>query len=251
MEINRTTLNSLTTVYSNSHYRSNSISSNPNPEINYLYNNVCGLAFSIDFSKNHLIIPMFCRSFIDDAIYNILNGESVDECIVGLYANGRPSDKRTANAIFKYFNNTSFGDKLSKVVTNKGVTYYGGHGIILDKDMKPLVLCAIEGEFIENNFIRNDFKYTRAVIYVHPSVFSSSEVVEKGIIKTLIPAYTSRSIRCFFRGNITLTPEVVIKDFTDDFFIKPVVPKPSEFTKENINTFLLDYVDDIVSAFRI
>lgn len=251
MEINRTTLNSLTTVYSNSHYRSNSISSNPNSEINYLYNNVCGLAFSIDFSKNHLIIPMFCRSFIDDAIYNILNGGSVDECIVGLYANGRPSDKRTANAIFKYFNNTSFGDKLSKVVTNKGVIYYGGHGIILDKDMKPLVLCAIEGEFIENNFIRNDFKYTRAVIYVHPSVFNSSEVVEKGIIKTLIPAYTSRSIRCFFRGNITLTPEVVIKDFTDDFFIKPVVPKPSEFTKENINTFLLDYVDDIVSAFRI
>ena len=111
MEINRTTLNSLTTVYSNSHYRSNSISSNPNPEINYLYNNVCGLAFSIDFSKNHLIIPMFCRSFIDDAIYNILNGGSVDECIVGLYANGRPSDKRTANAIFKYFNNTSFGDR--------------------------------------------------------------------------------------------------------------------------------------------
>ena len=251
MEINRTTLNSLTTVYSNSHYRSNSINSNPNPEINYLYNNVCGLAFSIDFSKNHLIIPMFCRSFIDDAIYNILNGGSVDECIVGLYANGRPSDKRTANAIFKYFNNTSFGDRLSKVVTNKGVTYYGGPGIILDKDMKPLVLCAIEGEFIENNFIRNDFKYTRAVIYVHPSVFSSSEVVEKGIIKTLIPAYTSRSIRCFFRDNITLTPEVVIKDFTDDFFIKPVVPKPSEFTKENINTFLLDYVDDIVSAFRI
>lgn len=251
MEINRTTLNSLTTVYSNSHYRSNSVSSNPNPEINYLYNNVCGLAFSIDFSKNHLIIPMFCRSFIDDDIYNILNGGSVDECIVGLYANGRPSDKRTANAIFKYFNNTSFGDKLSKVVTNKGVIYYGGHGIILDKDMKPLVLCAIEGEFIENNFIRNDFKYTRAVIYVHPSVFNSSEVVEKGIIKTLIPAYTSRSIRCFFRGNITLTPEVVIKDFTDDFFIKPVVPKPSEFTKENINTFLLDYVDDIVSAFRI
>ena len=251
MKINRTTLNSLTTVYSNSHYRSNSISSNPNPEINYLYNNVCGLAFSIDFSKNHLIIPMFCRSFIDDAIYNILNGGSVDECIVGLYANGRPSDKRTANDIFKYFNNTSFGDRLSKVVTNKGVTYYGGHGIILDKDMKPLVLCAIEGEFIENNFIRNDFKYTRAVIYVHPSVFSSSEVVEKGIIKTLIPAYTSRSIRCFFRDNITLTPEVVIKDFIDDFFIKPVVPKPSEFTKENINTFLLDYVDDIVSAFRI
>lgn len=251
MEINRTILNSLTTVYSNSHYRSNSISSNPNPEINYLYNNVCGLAFSIDFSKNHLIIPMFCRSFIDDVIYNILNGGSVDECIVGLYANGRPSDKRTANAIFKYFNNTSFGDKLSKVVTNKGVIYYGGHGIILDKDMKPLVLCAIEGEFIENNFIRNDFKYTRAVIYVHPSVFNSSEVVEKGIIKTLIPAYTSRSIRCFFRGNITLTPEVVIKDFTDDFFIRPIAPKPSEFTKENINTFLLDYVDDIVSAFRL
>lgn len=82
-------------------------------------------------------------------------------------------------------------------------------------------------------------------------MFNSSEVVEKGIIKTLIPAYTSRSIRCFFRGNITLTPEVIIKDFTDDFFIKPVVPKPSEFTKENINTFLLDYVDDIVSAFRI
>lgn len=246
MEINRTTLNSLIAVYSNSHYRSNFISSSPNPEINYLYNNVCGLAFSIDCSKKHLIIPMFCRSTIDDAIRSILGGGSADECIVGLYANGRTSDKRTANAIFKYFNNTSFGDRLSRVVTNKGVTYYGGHGIILDKDMKPLVLCAVEGEFIEN-----DFKYTRAVIYVHPSVFNSSEVVEKGIIKTLIPAYTSRSIRCFFRGNITLTPEVVIKDFTDDFFIKPVVPKPSEFTKENINTFLLEYVDDIVSAFRI
>ena len=246
MEINRTTLTSLTTVYSNSHYRSNSNNSNPNPEINYLYNNVCGLAFSIDCSKKHLIIPMFCRPLIDNTIYSILNGGSAGECIVGLYVNGRPSDKRTANAIFKYFNNTSFGDRLSRIVTNKGITYYGGHGIILDKDMKPLVLCAIEGEFTENDFI-----YTRAVIYVHPSVFNSSEVVEKGIIKTLIPAYTSRSIRCFFRGNITLTPEVVIKDFTDDFFIRPIAPKPSEFTKENINTFLLDYVDDIVSAFRI
>ena len=247
MEINRTTLYSLTDVYRNSHWRSNSANSSPHSEINYLYNNVCGLAFSIDCNKKQLVVPMFCRALIEDSIFNVLNGISVDENIVYLYANGIPSDKRTANAIFKYFNSTIFGDRLSKIVTNKGAVYYGGHGIILDKNMKPLVLCAAEGEFTDNNF-----KYTRAVIYVHPSVFNSSEVVEKGIIKTLIPAYTSSSIRLLFINEaMEFTPEVVIKDFTDDFFIRPIAPKPSGFTKENINTFLLDYVDDIVSAFRI
>ena len=65
MEINRTTLNSLTDVYRNSHWRSNSNSSNPNSEINYLYNNVCGLAFSIDCNIENNI----CETYI--TIFNI------------------------------------------------------------------------------------------------------------------------------------------------------------------------------------
>ena len=247
MEINRTTLTSLLNVYTNSHYRENVNSSNPNYEINYLSNNVCGIAFNIDCSKEYISVPLFCKATVEYSIFKVLNGFPKEECVVGLYSNGRTSDKRTANAIFKYFNNTIFGDRLSKIVTNKGLTYYGGHGIILDKNMKPLVLCTAEGSFIEN-----DFEYNRVVIYVSPSVFNSSDVLEKGIVKTLIPAYTSNNVTLTFRSKRkNFTPEVVIKDFTNDFFIKPIAPKPSEITKENINTFLLDYVDDIVSAFNV
>lgn len=246
--INRTTMEALRNLFFQSNCRDCRTSHyNIDGNLNYLNNNVFNLFLHVDCTGPHVVIPLFCRGYIERMICGRLNVTEVD---IALFTGEFPSERRASNAMFKLFTEIDFSKRLVKVTTSKGEIYYGGYGIILDKNMNPIFFCALDGEITEEGLI-----YKSAKIYVNPSVFLTDGILEKGIIKTIIPAYVEHGVsiytsfsnanRQFKKKNGLIIPEIVVKDFTDDFFVKPSKPKPSTFTREKVNDFLLEHVDEI------
>lgn len=241
-------MNALENLFSRSNSReclqySNDIDGN----LNYLNNNVFNLFLHVDCVGPHVEVPLFCRGYIERIICGGLDTTEVD---IALFTNGLPSERRTSNAMFKAFTEVNFNKRLIKVTTSKGEVYYGGYGIILNRDMNPIFFCTLEGDITEEGLT-----YNSAKIYINPSVLLIDSVLEKGLIKTIIPAYIENGVSIytsfpnvnshFRRKNGKIIPEVVIKDVTDDFFVRPSKPKPSTFTRDKVNDFLLEHIDDI------
>ena len=252
MRVSRAAVNSLNGLFLYSANRQCTNTRLINMDLNYLNHNVFGLFLRISYTKSHVVVPLFYRSHVERIITdNSRESESfVSETNIALYTNDSPYTVKTLNGIVKLLYETDFNRKLRKVVTNKGEIYYVGYGIIFDKNFNPIFFCALEGDYVENGF-----KYKAAKIYINPSVFLSDETLEKGIIKTIIPVYMSNGVsiyinNAFFEADFKkidnkVIPEIVVKDFTDDFFVKPARPKPSSFTIDNVNDFLLNHIDDI------
>ena len=181
---------------------------------------------------------------------------------VALFENSYPQPRRTANAIFKTFQMNDTRDRLIKITTNTGEVYYGGNGYILDKDYNLLILYTLHG-VMEDRILH----YKTGRIYVNPKVFVSNGLIEKGIIKTVIPAFvqegimvdtnnigvTAQDINTTIRNSngfvtqvIKPLPEIIVADVTDRFIIRPKKPTPSTFNNDAMNDYLLEHLDKVV-----
>lgn len=113
--------------------------------------------------------------------------------------------------------------------------YYGGRGIILDKDFTPLVFTSLEGHFQleDKNFISDVFN-----IYLHPSVFDSQDYIKKLLVSQLLPHLsgkrTTLAIHC---DTCTLAIRIHIYDIGSKFIVKPALIE--DMSEESIERFLL------------
>lgn len=234
------------------------------PTLNFSNNNVFNVFLKTDISGNEVDVPLNCRRAVEGAIYeNYLVSGTVKEFSVALYENNYPRSKRTANAIFKAFQQFDRRNRMLKITTNKGEVYYGGNGFILDKDYNILLLYVLHG--IKNPDRTVTYKTGR--IYVNPKVFVSNDLLEKGIIKTVIPAFVQGGININtgsngatsqeivmpihrpdgrIAGTTNPLPEIVVADVTDRFIVKPKKPTPSTFNNEAMNDYLLEHLDEVV-----
>lgn len=142
--------------------------------------------------------------------------------------------RRSADSILKYlFNNTNYLG-LKKAVTSKGKVYYGTPGLILDSDFKPIMI-GISGYIKTGSGVTFD----KHVLKISPRVFISDGLLEKTIIKKLIPYYTSNSI-----DGSTVRVEI---DDIDGYVVKPVPPKDK--VQETMKDIMYTYRDEILEDF--
>ena len=234
------------------------------PNLAFENNNVFNLFLRVDISGPEIDVPLMCKYKVEQGLlsnYDYLN--SLKEMAVALFENSYPQSRRTANAIFKTFQMNNTRDRLMKITTNSGEVYYGGNGYILDKDYNIIILYTLHG-VMEDRVLH----YKTGRIYVNPKVFVSNGIVEKGIIKTVIPAFVQEGIR-IARANIegvtyqeinilirneygsligytSPIPEIIVADVTDRFIVKPKKPTPSTFSNEAMNDYLLEHLDKVV-----
>ena len=232
------------------------------PNLHLKNNNVFNLFLRVDISGPEIDVPLMCKYKVEEGLlsnYNYPN--SLKEIAVALFENNYPQSRRTANAIFKTFRMNNNRDRLMKITTNTGEVYYGGNSYILDKDYNLLILYTLHG-VMEDRILH----YKTGRIYVNPKVFVSKGIVEKGIIKTVIPAFvqegimvdtnnigvTAQDINIVIRNQngfiqvIKPLPEIVVADVTDRFIVKPKKPTPSTFSNEAMNDYLLEHLDEVV-----
>lgn len=219
-------------------------------------NNVFRRSLVVEVNDNEVEIPVIARGYFERLVSNNLDYPTImgiKKIILPLYNNTPDQERRTFDSIIgQLFTNVGYGKRLQKIITNKGEVYYGGKGIIFDESYAPLLLCTLTARKVHTEDNGDTMVYYRPMCHVSPKVFlESDKLVNKGIIKKLIPFYTSRDMN-FPRNNFSFSsnPESkrvkVIVDNFDKFFIEPIKPTPSACSNDALNECLIDNIDDIM-----
>lgn len=219
-------------------------------------NNVFRRSLVVEVNDNEVEIPVIAREYFEKFVSDNLDYPTImgiKKIILPLYNNTPDLERRTFDSIIvQLFANVGYGKRLQKIITNKGEVYYGGKGIIFDESYAPLLLCTLTARKVHTEDNGNTMVYYRPVCHVSPKVFlESDKLINKGIIKKLIPCYTSRDVN-FPRNNFRFSsnPESkrvkVIVDNFDKFFIEPIKPTPSACSNDALNECLIDNIDDIM-----
>lgn len=164
----------------------------------YDHNSICSKFCISDIKLGNCFIPTYQFPKVRELLPQYLeNSDSSNpylfRAVSPLYYT-RTAKRSTGTSILKELLDISMQSRLYKNITNKGVEYYGGPGMILDKDKNPLVLagfdCTIskEAAICVNNF----------VWLISPKVFIEKDLIAKTIINGIIPYVTTNSIHYTF-----------------------------------------------------
>ena len=219
-------------------------------------NNVFRRSLVIEVNNDEIEIPVIARRHFEKVVSDNLAHPTtmrVKKIILPLYDNALSQERRTFDSIMvQLFANVGYGERLQKIITSKGEVYYGGKGIIFDESYTPLLLCTLTARSVHTEDNGNTMVYYRPVCHVSPKVFlEPGKLINKGIIKKLIPCYTSRDIN-FLRSNYNFSNNLedrkvkVIVDNFNKFFIEPIKPTPSTCSNDTLNECLIDNIDDIM-----
>ena len=155
---------------------------------------------------------------------------------------------RNSEKIFRYF---SYSNRLTKVITNKGLVFYLGKGIILDSNMSPLILitCHVTNVSpVRDHIYLNVNKIT---IRVSPNVLMSDDLLSKLLRKKVLPIFIWKRLR-FYDVNIfteeSMSSEVTVENL-DKFIIEPEKLETSTRISETPEEFLQkeDVVEEIIA----
>ena len=216
-------------------------------------NNVFRRSLIIEVN-DEIEIPVIAREHFEDLVLEKIDyplAVGTKRIILPLYDNASSQERRTFDSIImQMFNNVGFNMRLQKITTSKDEVYYGGKGIIFDESYAPLLLCTLSARKVHTEESGDSMVYYRPVCHVSPKVFlESDKLINKGIIKKLIPFYTSEEVRfpdCMFGVNPESKKVKVVVDNFDKFFIEPIKPTPSAITNDALNECLIDNMDDIM-----
>lgn len=251
MEFNARFKNSLKTVFKS--VAIDDSDSQLSDELTLDSNNVFSRSLVIGIKSDEIEIPIIARDFYEDIISDAINyphTNGVEKVILPLYTNIGSEMRRTFDGIIVQMFGVSYGSRLQKITTNKGDVYYGGRGIIFDADFTPLLLCTLTARKIQEQD-EPRMVYYRPICHVNPKVFMESDkLVNKGIVKKVIPFFSNMKIGFPRDTRFRIDPEsekvkVVVDNF-DNFFIKPVKPTPSTCSNDSLNQCLVDNIDDIM-----
>ena len=219
-------------------------------------NNVFRKSLVIEINNDEVEIPVIAREHFEELVSDNMDYPTImgiKRIILPLYDNTLSQERSTFNSIIAHlFTNVEYGQRLQKITTNKGEVCYGGKGIIFDESYTPLLLCTLTAKSVHTEDNGNTMVYYRPVCHVSPKVFlESDKLINKGIIKKLIPYYTNRDINpprsnYNFSNNLEDRKVKVIVDDFNKFFIEPIKPTPSACSNDALNECLIDNMDDIM-----
>ena len=257
MEYSWRYMNTLIRVFTNCD--STSVSNVTTMETTLDKHNAFNRLFVIDVSSDEIEVPVFARYSVESVIRNKFEFpfvKHVDKIVIPMYVNTPSQSKRTADSIVStFFLSTNFSKRLQKIITSKGEVYYGGKGIILDKDFNILLLCTIVCKKIEHRG-GQVMSYYKPMIHINPQVFLKGEsLICKSILKKIIPFYVSHNIdlistHAYFRSDIPegTKPQILIDD-VNKFIENPTKPTPQKCSDDVLNQLLMDNVNDVLNQF--
>lgn len=232
-------------------------------ELSLENNNVFNRFLVTKVGDGEIEVPVIARSHIEEAVSDVISPTTgvsrIQTVVLPLYENSVPQERRTFDSFIRqFFVYTNYDRRLQKVTSNKGEVYYGGKGLIFDSRYNPLIMCTLKArKQVQRSGIFR-MVYFKPVIYVNPIVFTeSNKLINKGIIKKIIPYYTHIEIPfhnarnglfCIDSEGIQeIRKAMVIIDNPDRFFIKPTISKPQSCNTESLNECLVNNVDDILT----
>lgn len=140
-----------------------------------------------------------------------------------------------ADTILKYFSQR-YG-RVTKVVTPKGEVYYGGVGLVLDRNYEPLFYVTKTAVWPRNN------EQEEVTVHVSPRIFTDDvSTVNKSILKKGIAFYLTHAVG---EWRDTQMAKIVI-DNGGSMFRKPVAPTPNTDINKEIKALLRDNISEVL-----
>lgn len=178
-------------------------------------------------------VPTITNVYVGDFVNGTMNEVVIPLTVL------TEQNRRTADTILKWFfgNGRRYREYLGlkKAVTSKGDVYYGTKGIILDKDFTPLIVGIKE---YDRDGLFGATSFNRAILKVHPKVFTSDGIIEKAIIKKLIPFYSTRAVS-------NRTVKVEVDDTIVKYVLRPSIPR-GKAINEDIRTIISENKEEIL-----
>lgn len=142
---------------------------------------------------------------------------------------------------------------LHRIRTSSGKVYYGSYGLLLDENKNPILLSTINTRWSG----MSNCDINGLTLYVNPSVFTETDILNTLIKDKIIPFILSNGIsfdtgiydacirdtieRKFVGIYRRVFPKIVIDSSINRFFITPVE------TTENPSSVILSNIDDFIS----
>lgn len=140
--------------------------------------------FSTFINLNIIDYKVECPVFIIQRLYNNLASltlESLNNVHVPLYSRFSKNIKTISSVINTGFDKVQWRDRLMRVIMPSGEIYYINKGIILDKDMNPIIVYTWECNIADKS-------YDNPKVYVNPIVFTKIDLpLYKDIVNKFIP----------------------------------------------------------------
>lgn len=233
MALSNNLINAVLGVYAHYHTMGNCIRSN------------CSL--KSDMFKCFLTIPTSDSDILDIPL--MLNNGQLEDYLqykrvkIPLFVNDDEPPRKTFDPFIKdCFTRTPHSIRLRKFVTSKGETYYGGKGILLNKDFKILLLC-VKRYFKNPDEERYGLYNYKEICYISDRVFQNIEdFMSKNIIKKIIPIFRIEHSRWCIK------PDIIINSNLDYWIGFPKKPKVNK-TDELLNSFCVENMEAIVEDF--
>lgn len=159
-------------------------------------------------------VPSICFPVITPYLADIVHRDIVMPLLPPTHDIKKTSDS-IIGALFRRvgWGLNSYRRCFKYIDTTKGYGYYGGKGLILTDDYKPLLVCGYETISTVTRF-----EYENPVCLVSPEVFTRDDIVSKCIVKKIIPYYSTAKIHhyvdnngrtcCNDRVKIVISPEI-------------------------------------------
>lgn len=214
--------------------------------IGFTKNNIYNRFLKIPvLNKNNFEIPCMCFSRAAQvAQSSFKKGVDKFDLAIPLYNNTYYEGTfRTSSPIITQMFGTSYFDRISRFNCGSRV-YYGGRGIILDKDYKLKLLYTIQCEYGDDVIY-----YIAPILRIDPSVFvETKDPINKFIINQLIPYYATKSIALpNFKPDSKSLPKVItIISSLNSYITNPHTPSVN-MRDEDINKLLNEESNNIIN----
>lgn len=173
---------------------------------------------------------------------NILPKDKISNIVIPLWKPTISCVKNTSDSILKFaFIDTRFDIRIRKILTLKNETYYGGRGIILNKDFEPLLLCTMDAV---KDKVFATYNTINPTIHINNKIFLEEKgLISTHIIKKMIPFYSTHT----FRGEKF---KIVIENM-ENYLKKPAKPSIETFSNEAINDLLVENMTELLQTIKI
>lgn len=204
-----------------------------------LENRMFGTSINLNIVEN----KVECPAFIIYRLYNNLPTatlETLNNICVPLYSKFSKNIKTVSSVINAGFDKVQWNNRLMKVIMPNEEIYYINKGIILDKDMNPIIVYTWDCNIIDKS-------YDNPKVYVNPIIFTKIDLpLYKDIVNKFIPVLMTEGVITYGyyinSGINSIYPAGTIKVIFEEYphIRHSVVPN----TIENHNTEIIQLLEN-------
>lgn len=146
---------------------------------------------------------------------------------------GKKASYKSANAIIKQLFSLGYKNSgLTKCILEDGVIYYGGNGIILDKDFHPVLMLTWK---VQRRLVISDidlqsfypYQLVNPVMRISPNVFAKEDIIQRYIASKILNIgvdMNNVTFRCPYNGLVSYKPSYRVEVIIDNlpFAVTPV-----------------------------